>query len=97
MTKDLMMNGRCPPHRLINRAAQTSALKSCGHEVTPEVIKQYIYVVRRMSKIERAQIFFLKANDDYFKPNSCRLGQKIITTLKNCQSHKDGAFLDVKL
>ena len=32
--KDLLKNGRCPPHSLINRAAQTSALKACGYEIT---------------------------------------------------------------
>jgi hypothetical protein len=57
------MKDRSPPHKLINRVAQSQALKDCGYEVTPEVVCQYIRIVRRMSRERRSEIFFLKAND----------------------------------
>lgn len=75
------MNNKCPPHRLINRAAQSAALKAFGYEITPEVVAQYVFIVRRMSREERSEIFFLAANDKLFKPKVCKLGSSIVTDL----------------
>ena len=81
LTKNFIKNYKSPPHLVINRAARASALKDCGYDSSEGIVKQYIYLVRRLSRQERSEIFFLKANDDLFRPNVSKVGDKLDTSL----------------
>jgi len=49
-----------------------------------------------MSKEDRAEIFFLKANDLLFKPNLNPVGTSIVSTLFK-MDHSEAKFIDVPL
>ena len=96
LTKQYVSNNKCPPHLLINKAAQIAALKSSGYTSKADVIEQYVYVVRRMTLEQRSEIFFLAANDKLFKPYRAMIGESIITNLVN-RKNAITKFTDVSL
>jgi hypothetical protein len=52
--------------------------------------------MKAMSKEDRAEIFFCKANDLLFKPNLNPVGTSIVSTLFN-KDHCEAKFTDVPL
>jgi len=59
------------------------ALSDSGFSYTHESIRKYQNIVCRLPQEIRDQIFFLKANDKYFRPHLNPVGLKINTLMEN--------------
>jgi len=59
--------GRAPPEAICEQAEQ-QALEQHGIPATPEWIQAYRFAARMLTKEERSEVFFLKANDKLFRP-----------------------------
>ena len=49
-----------------------------------------------MSREERSEIFFLRANDTLFKPKVNSLGESIVTSLMD-RENQDAKFTDIEI
>ena len=94
-TKDLISRNKSLPKEL-HRDVRIKALKHCGYDTTPESREIFRLFMRAMTKEDRAEIFFLKANDLLFKPYLNPVGKSIVSTVFN-KDNCEARFTDVSL
>jgi hypothetical protein len=94
-TKDLIARNKSLTKEL-HRDVRINALKHCGFNAAPESRELFRLFVRAMSKEDRSEIFFLKANDLLFKPYLNPVGTSIVSTLFN-KDHCEAKFTDMPL
>ena len=56
-----------PPIRF-DKEVQQKALIDCGYGTSQRVLNQYRSIVSSLTRAQRSEIFFLRANDMFFKP-----------------------------
>ena len=61
-----------------------------------EVVSRYQKMVKNLSVNRRKEIFFLAANDKYYKPHMKPLGKSIVTDIYK-KDHQKAKFIDVPL
>jgi hypothetical protein len=61
-TKSFLERNECPPMEL-DVDVERAALRNCGYEPSSQRLEAYRKFVREMSVEDRAEFFFLKAND----------------------------------
>lgn len=73
---------------------ERDALRNCGYEVSTQHVEDYRKFVREMSVEDRSEFFYLKANDQLFRPNLNVIGKSIVTNLVT-RDFKDARFTDL--
>mmetsp|Transcript_85838 Transcript_85838/g.195690 ORF Transcript_85838/g.195690 Transcript_85838/m.195690 type:complete len:421 (+) Transcript_85838:1-1263(+) len=68
--------GSPPPPELCD-AVEQQALRAHGLDPTPEWVEAYRFAARMLSKQERAEVFFLRANDELFRPGVELAGRRM--------------------
>ena len=75
---------------------ERAALRNCGYELSTQKLESYRKFVREMSVEVRAEFFFLKANDQLFRPNLKIVGKSLVTNLVT-KDHREARFTDLSL
>lgn len=79
-TKKHIDKNECPP-AVYDQEVQERALDFYGYQYDAKGLEKYRSFVKNMSVKDRSEIFFLKANDDLFKPEINPNGNSIVTAL----------------
>ena len=94
-TKSFIQRHECPPIEL-DEDIERSALRKCGYKASSAQVEAYRKFVREMSIEDRAEFFYLKANDQFFRPNLNTVGKSILTQLVT-KDYKEAKFTDFEL
>ena len=69
------------PPMEFDKVAQQEALAECSFGTSQQVLNQYRSIVSSMTSDQRSEIFFLRANDMFFKPTVNSVGKSIVSEL----------------
>ena len=80
----------------LDEEIERAALRNCGYESSSLWVEGYRKFVREMSIEDRKEFFYLRANDQLFRPNIDIVGKSILTKLVK-KDFGEAKFTDLAL
>ena len=81
-TKAFVLSNSVQPES-IDEQVQFKSLREAGFSSNLESVVEYRKIITSMSKENRKEIFWLKANDDMFHADRNKVGKSIVSEMKS--------------